>query len=417
MVQHKKIITVSSDYMIYLLCWGIIFWPPVFLNFSSLLVQMINIIGFSLFFLMFVSNMKSVTIGRNIWLLLYFVLWCIGITLIKTPRKTFSLVYTSVMPIFEVFFLLQFSAKSSRQTGFRALYNVCKFYVIINFISMLIFPHGIVQSTIGSSVVRAQWFFGSKNNIALYMISFITIINWYDCFHKKNNKRSWLYVLMSLFSVVMCGEKKVEFLGGSSTGILAILVTLGLIYYYQVMMKMDLGGVSRRFLLLAAAAVYFVILSGGVNPFFQNIIVNILHKTVTYSGRVNIWQTTISHIWDSVWIGHGERDFYSYVYIEKQLTYTTYTYNAALKIILNYGVIGLGLLLAFVASVRKLNIQQDKMLFSGFLGLLVIGLMNELDIKWIVFFPVLICCLANADAKNHAGVVNKNYSVKKGEVL
>lgn len=411
MAKYKKKIMVSSNYMICLLCWGIIFLPPVFLNFSSLLVHMINGLGFTLFFLLFVLNMKSVTIGRNIWLMLWFVVWCVGITLLKTPGKVVSLVYNSVLPILEIFFLFQYSIKSKKRSGLRALSNICKFYIIINFLSMLFFPHGMVQSSVGSSVVRAQWFYSSKNNVALYMIVFITVVIWYDYSYKKNKKKNWVYVLMAVFSVVMCGEKGVGFLEGSSTGMLAVFVTLFLIYYYRFVIRLDLTGVSKKFLMIGTGAAYFIVLSGGIIPVVQNFIVNILHKTVTYSGRSYIWQTTMSHILKSIWIGHGETDFYSSVYIENQLTYTTYTYNAVLKIVLNYGLIGLGLLLVFLAAMRNLNMYQDKLLFSGFLGLMVIGLMNELDIKWIVFFPILICCLANAEVKNSAAGAKKKYQL------
>jgi O-antigen ligase len=143
-------------------------------------------------------------------------------------------------------------------------------------------------------------------------------------------------------------------------------------------------------IMLFTAFVYFVVLIGATIPFIQKIIVNVFHKTVTYSGRMTIWQNTISHVLDNFWTGHGEVDFYSRVYIEHILSNTSYTYNAVLKILLNYGAIGLALLLLFIITIHGLNETKNRILFSGLVGLFFVGLMNELNIVWIIFFPVFI---------------------------
>lgn len=397
MIKCKKVLVID---LLYLMCWGIILFPPIVSHFSSLLANCVACFGFGLFLLLFITHNSSVIKWKEVWPLFLFVIWCMSITLIKSPNKIFSLIMNNVVPIIEIFFLTQWSIHSKKNRSLRALNTVCKFYIIINFLSMLIWPHGIFRSSVGSSVDRAQWVFGSKNNVALYMIIFLVIVAWYNYSYENNYKNFLIYVAMAFFSVVMCGENGIGFLAGSSTGIVAILVTLLLLYYRYFTNNTRLFSISNRALLIMSGIVYFIILAGGVLPVVQTFIVNVLHKTLTYSGRTSIWKTTIMHILESIWTGHGEVDFYSSVYIESKLTYTTYTYNAILKIILNYGVIGLGLLVLVIFTMRNLNMPQCKLLFSGFIGLLVVGLMNELDIKWIMLFPMIICCLTNLDNVN-----------------
>ena len=60
----------------------------------------------------------------------------------------------------------------------------------------------------------------------------------------------------------------------------------------------------------------------------------------------------------------------------------------------------LALLLIFLFSIRNLNAFQCKLLFSGFVGLLFVGMMNELEIKWMVFFPLLISCVGDLETEN-----------------
>lgn len=397
MIKCKK---VSAIDLFYLILWGIIFFPPIVSHFSSFLANIAICFGFVLFLLLFITYDGRITYWKEVWSLFLFIIWCIGITLIKSPNKLFSLMLNSVLPIIEFFFLAQCSINSKQNRSFKALYNVCKFYIIINFLSMLLWPQGIFRSSVGSSVNRAQWIFGSKNNVALYMIIFIVIVAWYIFCYEKNQKKVVIYAMMAVFSVVMCGENGIGLLAGSATGIVAILVTLFLIYYGYFTNNTELFSISNRTFLIISAIIYLVILSGGMFPFFEDLIVNIFHKTLTYSGRTSIWKTTMLHILDSMWTGHGEVDFYSIVYIEHQLTYTTYTYNVALKIILNYGIIGLCLLMTTIFIIPSQNKTQCKLLFSGLIGLLVVGLMNELDIKWILFFPVLICYAGNIRLEN-----------------
>lgn len=404
MIKCKKILAID---LLYFMCWGIILLPPIVSHFSSLLANCAVCFGFFLFLVLLIIHNNSITNWGKVWPLFLFVIWCMCITLIKSPNKLFSLILNSVIPIIEVFFLAQWSINSKKNRSFRALNTVCKFYIVCNFFSMLIWPHGIFRSSVGSSVDRVQWIFGSKNNVALYMIVFCVIVAWYNYYYENSNKNFLIYAAMSLFSVVMCGENGIGFFAGSSTGIVAIAGTLLLIYYRYLTNEKKVFSISNRMLLIMLGIIYFIILAGGILPVIQAIIVSVLHKTLTYSGRTSIWKTTIVHILESMWIGHGEIDFYSSVYIENKLTYTTYTYNAALKIILNYGVIGLALLVLVIFTIRNHNMPQCKLLFSGFIGLSVIGLMNELDIKWIMFFPMIICCLANLDNENRQVICRK----------
>ena len=408
----KKTIHISVESIYYWICWGIILLPPSISHLSSLLDKVITCLGFFLILLLVLIKNIQIVKSKALLFLVLFVFWCIGVTFIQSPGKLASLLFTDVLPIIGIYLLLQHSTQAKENRSFMALYGVCRFYIAIEFLSMLVFPGGIFTSASGASVARAQWIFGSKNNVALYMIIFVAIIAWYTYCSGKGQKKFVFYALMAFFSIAMRGEDGVQLLAGSSTGIVAILATLCMIGYFYFTRKTGLHAVGNRTFLIAIGLVYFAILAGGTLPFLQKIVVDIFHKTPTYSGRLSIWQTTISNIMDSVWVGHGEVDFYSTVYIDQQLTYTSYTYNAILKVILNYGVIGLALLLIFLFSIRNLNAFQCKLLFSGFVGLLFVGMMNELEIKWMVFFPLLISCVGDLETENVKETVREKEDIR-----
>ena len=57
---------------------------------------------------------------------------------------------------------------------------------------------------------------------------------------------------------------------------------------------------------------------------------------------------------------------------------------------MNYGIIGLGLFIWMILKITRGNETGDRLLFSGFIGLLIIGLMNEIEMQWLMLFPIML---------------------------
>ncbi len=392
MMRNRVKFAITTNDILYFICWSTLFLPPIVNRVSHILGTAFTWLGFFSFAMLFLFKDKRVNRQANLILLVLIVAWGFFVTALLSPSQTVSFIKDVIFPLVEVYYLARWSFASKNKKGLKSLYAVCTCYIVLDFISILLFPHGIFRSAVGSSVERAQWIFGSKNNAALFLLLFIVFIAFYEYFIYKRWKRLWLLAAMSFLSIALRGNDGVSLMGGSSTGVIAIAATLLLIEYYVIMKNRELVTVNGNMVLLGITSLYLFVLLGGTLPFIQKIIINIFHKTITYSGRSRIWLTTLKYINKSPWFGHGEVDFFSTVYIDGRLSFTSYTYNAVLKILLNYGLIGMVLIVAYILSVSRSKRIDNEILFSGLIGLLIIGLMNEIPLKFMLILPVIMMC-------------------------
>ncbi|MDO4803749.1 MAG: hypothetical protein Q4A32_02895 [Lachnospiraceae bacterium] len=370
--------------------WATFFLPPVIARISTVLSYGVMLIGYGVFLVMYIRWEKVMPISEDVMLFLVFVAYCVFTLLFRTPDKIPQFVRRAILPLIEGFFLIQWTFRERDQkNGFGVLYYVTAFYIVANFISLVLFPGGIIRSSAGSAIERAQWLFGSKNNIPLYMIVFITIAAYY---HYTVRRRHLFYCLAALgaFSIMMSGEEGLEFLGGSSTGFVAYAASLALIVVCVHMEKVGKPALGVKAAFVFTIFMNVIILGGMSLPGMNDIIVNVFHKTTTFTGRSLIWSANLKEAFRHVILGQGEVSVMAHVRIQKEWVTTDYTYNCLLKLLLNYGLVGIGLFIAMVLmAARKLDLRGS-ILFSGFTGLLLIGLMNEVDMNWLLLFPSLM---------------------------
>ncbi len=394
-----------------LIAWAAFFLPPVVARITSAASHAVNLLGYAAFLFLFIRRKNDFPFKTDVMLFLTFLGYCIIILLIKTPGEFALLARRNLLPAFESFFLVRWTFDRKKR-GFGILYHVCAFYITANFLSLLLFPGGIIRSAAGSAVERAQWLFGSKNNIPLYMILFITIAAYYY-YTVRRTRAFYMLVFMVTFSILMSGEESLEFLGGSSTGFVAFLAAVALVAYYLYCEKTQRGSIGVKSIFILILVMNLIILTGQSIPGMKELIVNVFHKTVTFTGRTLIWGANMKAIAQNPVFGHGEESVMAHVRINKEWVHTDYTYNLILKILLNYGAVGLGLFVSLILRITRGHETSDCILFAGFFGIMFIGMMNEVDMQWLLLFPAMLTAFQNSLPPTTAGRARRIRSRKR----
>ena len=319
--------------------------------------------------------------------------WFILDEAFKTPKDLFNLVRVSIVPALEGYFFFAWIPLNGTHERAKPVVLLCKLMLIGNFLSVLFFPHGVFVSSRNSSKDRVQWLFGSKNNISIYLIFClaIVIISLYVLNEKKGRAlaKFIFYSFISFFPAVMCGEFGIGLMSGSSSGIVGVGLLIGMGFYLVFVPNKKnrvLANLIRPKVLLAVTLLFYVFILFSSLPLINYFVTQILGKELTFSNRVGGWQSAIYQIRKSLLFGYGERDIWLVLSNGK---ITTYVYNSLLKVTLNYGIVGLALFILLIMNTsanRKRVLIVDSVIALGVCGVLVVGMMNEVNYFFFTAF-------------------------------
>lgn len=325
------------------------------------------------------------------------IIWELICVLLNTPSVIIRFL-AEAYQIVEVIVILFYSFKHYGIKGMMPLYYVCYLYIFLTFATMLFFPKGMFVSSASSSIERAEWLFGSKNNVSVFLSTFSFVIILMRTKHSiLSNLFSWFTVLVSCFCIVSTGSDSVAFLQGSSTGILMCCFILFTTFFSNKKLFCS----NKHKLLSTNKAIVFVVvvnvflLGGLALPFVNDFIVNVLHKSIDFSGRVYVWKAAIKYIIQSPIIGHG---YTRVVFYGDTLTST---YNMFLGMMKSFGIPSVVLILTSIHSLKVTASRNIQIVMIGLLTCFINGLMSQVDLNFIVFFMTLVYLLYNNETKKY----------------
>ena len=337
---------VTIEDCVLLIAWAAFFLPPIIPRISSAASHALSLAGYAAFLVLLIYRKKEFPVKTDVLMYLVFMGYCILILILKSPEKFPLIARRNLLPAFTSIFLVKWTFDRNPR-GLGLLYHLCSFFTYLNFLTLIIYPDGIIKSSIGSSVERAQWLLGSKNNIPLYMILFTTIAAYYY-YTVRRTRALYVLIVISMITIIMSGEDGRAFMEGSSTGIAAYAATVMLFAYYFHGERTRTATVSAKVIFVFVMVMSFVLVTGQSIPGMDKIIVGVFHKELSFTGRTNL----------------------------------------ILKLLMNYGIVGFGLFLAMIMRIDRGHETSDCILFSGFIGLMIIGMMNEISMEWLMFIPV-----------------------------
>lgn len=256
-------------------------------------------------------------------------------------------------------------------------FYILSFLVIINTISIFLYPKGIFINRGGSSI----YFLGMDNRFVFFYIPLIFFgliysINKYN----RITLKVMIVVLFSLISTIYLWSVG-AFLGLS---IIAFAVIFG--NKLKIFNKINIKGVIILILILNIAIVFF-----QVQQYFSDFITNSLKKDITFSGRTLIWANALKLFKMHPIMGYGlqSSSFFKQYYFG-----VAHTHNILLNYLVTTGIIGLLLYICIIFSVagkiKKISNKQIKILFTFVLSaILFLSIGDTLDSG--TFFMIYVC--------------------------
>lgn len=204
---------------------------------------------------------------------------------IKTYLKWLSISFYTEMLI-----------KENLKVFLKSLSFIIFSYIIINFITMLLFPNGIINLD-GMTPV---FFLGNDNTTTLTLVLgtlFIMIKSFY--YHKKMDYVCWLSIVLVTI---------MYFRNWSVTSLLSMLLLIFfVIFIYKKNIKEKIF--NYRNYIIIGLILFLLIVVFRVQNNFKDIIENVLKKSVDFTGRTAIWDRCIEFIKQNPILGLGTDNF------------------------------------------------------------------------------------------------------------
>jgi O-antigen ligase len=161
-------------------------------------------------------------------------------------------------------------------------------------------------------------------------------------------RRRWLRNLVLIGALVLTIGSQ------SATGMSTVIVVLCVAWWLNAYLKQDLRLSGSYIALSLFGAVILAVVITVLLPW----LVNLYGKDLTFTNRTDIWSASVDVIGDSPWIGYGWNGAWVEPNVEPTVTLNRETgfeaghaHNVVLEMLLEGGVVGLGLYLAFFGSV------------------------------------------------------------------
>ncbi len=279
------------------------------------------LIGFTILCLLF-EKYRFNRLFQVVLLLVIFEIWKVVTTLIS-PQGTFSvgLILNTFGMLLFCFCALKESSAAFIKGG-SALFGT---YIIINALTVILFPNGIYASTSYTEnyflSYRTAWF-------PIYLTGIVFVLLTYEYFPKLRN-RVWLMVVAgSLFLSLL--------LVWTVTGLVCFAVggvVLALSYTRSYRKPINI-----KWVILAEVTIFLLVVLLDAQEWFSYILVEIFNKDVTLTQRTRIWINAIEAIRSRPLLGHG---FLTDEYLKSILNYgATHAHNYYLNNTLHFGAIG-----------------------------------------------------------------------------
>ena len=328
--------------------------------FMNILPFAILLIYIALTFVKYKKISKSLLSVLAYWLFFYFV------TLIFNKQSLLDVILITA-PCLSICFISEYYTQKNADVFFEAVYKTLSLLLLVDLLSMFIFPDGLYFNP--SYPNWKYWFLGYKTErVRAVIIPLITIGGALSV--KKQNKLTTEYIFICILSVID------SFLSGATAG---FLVTVFLLISILIMSygknKRAFSIINRlfnvNFLIVVIIVINILIAIFQRIDLFEYLIVNIMDKELTLTGRTAIWDTSIKKILSSPILGNGYISSNDYIILTHNPAGTS-PHNLFLAIAVYTGIAGLVLYLTVHYQSLK-NIQKSVVSFEQILGLGIVA--------------------------------------------
>ena len=255
-----------------------IFQPKIFTQFpiTTLIYILLNVS--LLIYLLYNFYKKDIKISKPciIWVI-YRVWLFLSSLLTNTLSGILQWGYLSIM-VFDLFLIFDLCKKEKQKQLLNGIYMLSTILLLINLITLIVFPRGIIKSTFYDVTDNDYYFLGIKTQFTTMIFPGLSAI----FLLYKNDKRKYKMHLI-LFTVVSVLN---VFYKNISTAIVGLIILIVLLLI-QRMFKVKL---NSKLCILFVIIFQILIVFFNIQVLFNSFFTDILHKDATLSARTYIWE-------------------------------------------------------------------------------------------------------------------------------
>ena len=404
---------VRTPQLLNVIVFAIIFELPIIPRISELLYRSIFVIQIAIILICvtYMIAKNQLDFGKYEYFLIAYLIWGFIVIVMITSTGTYDYFRGFAYPIVSVLVMCKWIFKGNYKKTIKYISTYYAIVIWMNMILMVLFPRGLIYSSIGAIRDRANWLFGSKNTI-VYVLPFLLLLFGLDS--KLNNKvgisKLLRYVTMGilLLSFSSTGEEGFKFLSGSTTGIIMIIIyfILVLILDNDKVQKMRIYKyVNIRNISILSFILMLILTAIGqgkllaTNSTFLKLL-GLTGKGIGFSGRNSVWiAALLSFSKSPIWgIGLKQEIFITYNNIRST---NTSLYSFWFNILVRYGAVGITLVyLAFSITEKK----KERTFFSNqayvsFFLMMIGGLTYPLDFRYVLLLTTIYCLVERSQIK------------------
>ena len=279
--------------------------------------------------------------------------------------------------------LVDYGIKYNKKSLLKGLLLIFELLITINLITIFLYPGGMYINPI--SGYKENWFLGFDNSHIVYIMLGITISVIYSyIYSKKLTFRTYYLIVISIITIIV---------RWTATGVVGI----GLLFIYLIsrslVNKFKFFNIKNYSLITLISFLGIVIFR--VQNYFSYLIVDVLKKDLTFTGRTYIWDKTIHFIKQSPYIGCGYFDG-----VIRQYKYhiwgAVHAHNQLLEVLYLGGFLLIIILLIIICQmIKELNKYRTYKLtkfISWIIFIFMIMMLTEVYSFDKIFLLIILAC-------------------------
>lgn len=292
--------------------------------------------------------LKKGKVSKFILGLLCYNLIIIVATKLNSSYGRISTAVNNAIDVIAVCLIIELELKKEPKRVINQLLLLFEILIYANFISMILYPNGLYSDALYDN----NWLLGYDNKHIITILPGLMLTLIYSLYYGKGLKiRSIFLIIISCLSIVK---------NFSATSVLAIVLMVIFIVFRN--MKFENTKIFNIYnYIITYVVLFFTIIIFRLQEIFSYLIVKVFHKSLTFTGRTNIWDKTIDLIKQKPIIGYGVEN--STTRAEKiDFANATHAHNTILEILYKGGFIALIIYIYIIIIVAKqLNKYRDSM--------------------------------------------------------